>query len=101
MNNIKIKPCPFCGHEAILKINREHLYIVQCDKCEATSKICESENEAAEAWNTRKPMDKVVEQLEEASYSEAVDDMDPYGDIPSKVVSLQTAHDIVRNGGRG
>ena len=39
-------------------------------------------------------------EIKEASYQEAVDDMDAFGDIPSMVVSLKTATSIVRNGGK-
>ena len=45
-------------------------------------------------------VEKVVAEIKEASYQEAVDDMDAFGDIPSMVVSLKTATSIVRNGGK-
>lgn len=42
---------------------------------------------------------KVVAELEENSYTETVDDMDPYSDIPKKVVRLERTIDIARKGG--
>ena len=33
MSEIKLKPCPFCGGEAILKRDRIGLYCVKCTNC--------------------------------------------------------------------
>lgn len=69
MSEIKLKPCPFCGGEA--KINRmPHLweYSVQCNNVDCIvhpeTEGYEKGEEAIEAWNTRKPMERIVEQLE-------------------------------------
>lgn len=56
-DSIKLKPCPFCGGEAIL-MSRETNYFatrffVICDNCHASSKWCKNKEEAAEAWNRR------------------------------------------------
>ena len=71
-SDIKLLSCPFCGGEAIL--DREDIF---CDYCHLSMKIDdrlynrEAENyeeartQAIEAWNTRKPMDRIVEKLEE------------------------------------
>lgn len=61
MSEIKLKPCPFCGGEAILKRDRIGLYCVKCTNCgcmttyqfdfgegEETSK-----RKAADVWNRR------------------------------------------------
>lgn len=73
MSEIKLKPCPFCGGEAIL--DREDIF---CDCCHVSmridDRICnrEAENytqaveQTIEAWNTRKPMDAIVEALNDA-----------------------------------
>ena len=52
-----------------------------------------------DAQITAYDVEKVVAELEERSYQEAVDDMDAFGDVPSMVVSLKTATSVVRNGG--
>lgn len=55
---IKLKPCPFCGGEAELKINHCASY-VECKECEAsTDHILDSpmycaKDKAIEAWNRR------------------------------------------------
>lgn len=66
----KLKPCPFCGGEVVMDelqitATRKVDYFI-CENCGATThfEYADSLSEAIEAWNTRKPMDKVVEQLE-------------------------------------
>ena len=94
--------CPFCGGEAevILIPNRfiDNEYIVCCSSisCAIRPKTnrFRCEKKAIETWNTRKPMEAVVAELEKASYTESADDMNPYP--PSKVVSLKKAISIVR-----
>lgn len=44
-------------------------------------------------------VDKVVKELTKHSYMETVDDMDPFGDIPHNVISLEKAIAIVKTGG--
>ena len=69
--NKELKCCPFCGGEARLcsfqsqtiKIYKE--YWVKCiNNCCQTMNF-RSEEKAIEQWNTRKPIDMTVEELEE------------------------------------
>ena len=58
MNNVVLKPCPFCGGEADVIEHLFHgldsLYGLQCKKCKAkTYLFYESEEKAIEAWNRR------------------------------------------------
>lgn len=51
-----LKPCPFCGGEAILT-SRETNYFatrffVICDNCHASSKWCQKKEEAARSCDT-------------------------------------------------
>lgn len=50
----KLKPCPFCGGEAILaeNANSEEL-LVECCNCYAHTGLYCSEQEAIDAWNRR------------------------------------------------
>lgn len=64
-----LKPCPFCGGEAeILKYPRcERKYVVVCKNnlCNASiGQYSTSKENAVRAWNTRKPMEAVVAELE-------------------------------------
>lgn len=64
--------CPFCGgeaeillsyynHEDVVKTGR----YVKCTRCFIKTPTFEFANDATEAWNTRKPVDVVLERLEE------------------------------------
>lgn len=58
MNKEKLKPCPFCGGEAVLKIyqNYEHdisFAYVYCGECGAKINCYASQEAAAERWNGR------------------------------------------------
>lgn len=60
---IDLKPCPFCGGEAMIV---EHTfyelnptYGIYCKNCEAkTRQFYKTEEDAAEAWNRRANNDK-------------------------------------------
>ena len=66
-----LKTCPFCGGEAEFTKTKSSydgtiFYGIEC----ANTGCCEippiyTEAAAIQKWNTRKPMDRIVEQLEE------------------------------------
>ena len=75
-----LKCCPFCGGEAkiVRYCGKKTIVYVECTNCLAymgnqriiTSsnrgkEYFESEEKLINAWNTRKPMDNIVEKLEE------------------------------------
>ena len=49
----KLKPCPFCGGEAIIEGCDDTLWSVICKKCAASIDYNETKQEAIEAWNRR------------------------------------------------
>lgn len=62
MNNITLKPCPFCGGEGFLSIDpeavvdtfgRKWAFTIVCGNCCATSGLGYSTEQVAEAWNRR------------------------------------------------
>lgn len=69
MSEIKLLPCPFCGGEANgynskeVK-NRKFSCLVRCEQCGASMPGTEI-LEVINAWNTRKPVEDVLERLEE------------------------------------
>lgn len=49
----KLKPCPFCGNDAIL-LKQVYGYSVTCSKCSASIKpFYETEEIAVKIWNQR------------------------------------------------
>lgn len=74
----KLKPCPFCGGEA--RVNERYrggtanrkMYWISCSACGISQQHDNTsgyryQSKAIDRWNTRKPIDKVIEQLEKAS----------------------------------
>lgn len=60
MDKIKLKPCPFCGSDAIKLWHSPFGVGGRCDKCGANSGYGaefngETKQEAAAAWNKRAP----------------------------------------------
>ena len=109
-NKGTLKPCPFCGGEAKLNVHRfwcertgkfeDGGYSVQCseNECIAKAKFFSIKTEAIDAWNTRTPVDKVIERLEDNSFwTEATFDEDGYcNDDSEKVIDLGVAIKIIK-----
>lgn len=87
MQNDKLLPCPFCGGEANAFVDKFNKYFTGCKKCNFYYGIeiedgCELEkgwiaihntkDEAIKAWNTRKPMEYVVERLKSCDPKDAM-----------------------------
>lgn len=48
-----LRECPFCGGNAELSVHRGAVVFVQCQQCDATFPMFDSEKEAIDAWNRR------------------------------------------------
>ena len=58
MDEIKLKPCPFCGGKGVEILEDENKYLyyrymAQCQKCGANAKLGRTKEEARKAWNRR------------------------------------------------
>lgn len=67
-----LKKCPFCGGEARIQkklVQREDVVALEygffCEQCGCTKAGYLTRERAIEKWNTRKPMERIVERLEE------------------------------------
>ena len=105
MQNDKLLPCPFCGGEAQFGTSR-HTWI-ECTECSFETEYTEDEEKLVRMWNTRKPMERIVEQLEEEKQSN-VSSYEFYREAENekmqstyagKVSAFKDAIDIVRKGG--
>ena len=73
MSETKLLNCPFCGGEAEIVVGKfeyerspgvKYDYTARCKECASESDLFYSEEEAINAWNTRKLMERIVERLE-------------------------------------
>ena len=69
----ELKRCPFCGGEAGIdsdKIGKgKSLYYAYCkNDCITQYGYYSSKESAITAWNTRKPMERIMERLKEEPY---------------------------------
>ena len=60
----QLKKCPFCGGEAILS-HANLDWFVRCNRCFCKTRTFKSQKSAILTWNNRKPMERIVERLEQ------------------------------------
>lgn len=96
MSETNLKPCPFCGGKARTQENNHYkdIWSVMCKNCFTESDRYHTEENAIEAWNTRKPMERIVEKLEDTA-DKAI--MKPDGEY--RIIELDKAIEIVEQGG--
>lgn len=107
----KLKPCPFCWGEAekyAKEIKGIKILTVTCKRCGASGQLFQSkkprikdeENPAIKAWNSRKSMDRIVEQLDanyKQAHSDYKDTYNPY--YEGQMLAYDIAEQIVKEGG--
>lgn len=89
----RLKPCPFCGGEADTEWHHGY-WGVRCENC-CAEVTADGMDDVIDKWNTRKPMDRIVEQLKEVSFVETVEE---YAEI--NLLLLDDAIEIVKAGGK-
>lgn len=103
MSEIKLLPCPFCGGENIKVLGAETSYYwCRCMNCLASTTTEDVEEDAIKAWNTRKPIEKVVKELEEWSFETeiVIPSSDGYDETATRqIICTRNAIDIVRGSG--
>lgn len=79
MSETRLKPCPFCGGEAEVNLFLGN-HCVTCNHCMGAIFPGKgmTREEAIGYWNTRKPMERIVERLEELEEECAYPDDDEY-----------------------
>lgn len=96
LKNTSLRECPFCGGEAKWFNTECKVYCVNC-ACSTIEFI--DKRDAIEAWNTRKPMDRIVEQLDanyKQAHSDYKDTYNPY--YEGQMLAYDIAEQIVKGG---
>lgn len=101
----KLIQCPFCGGENIHSTYFNWTPAIRCE-CGAVMTVqmgfdTNKEAELVRRWNTRKPMERIVERLEEhREWTDSTFDEDGFcNDDSFEVVRLDTAIEIVKEEG--
>ena len=99
MSDERLKPCPFCGGEAICierASNYPYIYGVMCMDCHCRTSFGKDTDKVIKTWNTRKPMERIAEKLEESKTN-----FSRMGTLQSAYYDkgLDKAIDIVKGGG--
>ena len=109
----ELKPCPFCGGEARFRIYDlkgycgNYEYTIRCDNCNIQFReddVYQNEiiarQKVIDKWNTRKPIDNIIKELEENSSnykkSYKTNGKNIYKTV--KAISKNRAINIVRKG---
>lgn len=71
----KLKPCPFCGAEA--RLVGHYPYSITCCNCRATTVICNTPDDAIDAWNNRVEFNLSPKEIEalRKKFSSAIHDI--------------------------
>lgn len=97
MSEIKLKECPFCGEELEV-VGKGHYFAHKINGCILQHLCFDIDNqEAIEQWNTRKPMDRIVERLEQYQQEYSSGDGEFTDELVDRV--LRNAIEIVKAGG--
>ena len=107
MSKIKLLPCPLCGEDAIIEHDYDYAshpwYYIECDKCGCKTEYHVDESgkeQAIKEWNTRKPMERIMERLKEEKEKckEYCGDKLMYENI-SRSHGIDKAVEIIKEGG--
>lgn len=99
LKNTSLRECPFCGGNNVDVFNWEvtfqgDYFKAYCKDCDFELKPQRTEEEAIEAWNTRKSyIDSIVDQLKEKAFIGSVN-----GGCDDELLDLNDAIEIVKGG---
>lgn len=96
MNEVELKPCPFCGSEGVFRGMLEEVHYVECCDCCANVETYNGIEDAVKTWNTRAidrdELLKIADELENEffvvydSYEDTIDHADCFVERIMKAV---------------
>ncbi len=92
MSEVKLLPCPFCGSDKVGfwdTEDEEHPYQIVCLGCFNGTDECITKDVAIKKWNTRKPMERIIERLEEKKRSDGTESDREWGKYIGYVDSIK------------
>ena len=95
----QLKKCPFCGGEAdVFKASdlgdfswNSDRFTVKCRSCFCGTGLYSDSERAIEMWNTRKPMERIVERLEKECKI-AYEAWESTDRVPDKTAYINRSH---------
>jgi len=106
MSKTELKPCPFCGEENNIYLEKyKHTagerWRILCANCMAQIDRGYDQTQwgVIEAWNTRKPMDRILKQLKELCKRTYYKSVNGNRDEGIRNNAYHNAIDIVKAGG--
>lgn len=101
----ELKCCPFCGGEATLKRDQKDDFVEWSIGCYNRGCVCsahtycyDNKDDAIRDWNTRKPMDNIVEKLEELKKPPFIDTSYHTGFVCGVNYSINIVKQEINNG---
>lgn len=98
-----LKCCPFCGGEATLKRDQKDDFVewsVGCYNrgcvCSAHTYCYDNKDDAIRDWNTRKPMDNIVENIEKHLEKDSHNEYSSYYRGNYQMISVYDAIDTIK-----
>lgn len=112
MSEIKLLPCPFCGESELIHRSQMHFTdsteenmihedgtkkwtYIECGRCGCSTKAYCYEYQSTNKWNTRKPMDKIVEKLEEKIFKAELHDFGWEGQTVNNLLCFGDVAEII------
>lgn len=104
MSELKLLNCPFCGGEVVISDEKidatREVYNFHCHNCDMVTfyDFPNDKEKAIETWNTRTPMDNIMEKLKELKKPPFVDTPYHTGFVCGVNYSINIVKQEINNG---
>lgn len=63
-NTLILKPCPFCSSKHAHIAGYGEQFAIECPDCDCSTRLCDTQEEVADAWNMRDGKEEKTEDYE-------------------------------------